>query len=266
MLDGFAATDRFQPYPLDSEPLPELAIAVLPTHQGRGFGSALLERILQRATGKVRGVALSCLADNLAARKLYQQFGFVVAPHSIPRNRNGVYSLTMTLMLDKGSIVIRQATQEDLDIVYNLIREKAAFDQSLGDSQTVVLVTLDSLRGTLFNENPYAHVLLATSDDRILGLALYHFRFSSFRGQPSLWLDDLFVRETYRNQGTGLAFMHELAAVAHTHGCSHLSWTAHARNTRGLVFYARIGAVVTEQREQQCYLTWEPKLQPPLET
>jgi ribosomal protein S18 acetylase RimI-like enzyme len=88
--DGFAATDRFQPYPLDSEPLPELAIAVLPTHQGRGFGSALLECILQRATGKVRGVALSCLADNLAARKLYQQFGFVVAPHSIPRNRNGV--------------------------------------------------------------------------------------------------------------------------------------------------------------------------------
>ncbi|MEO0376490.1 MAG: GNAT family N-acetyltransferase, partial [Cyanobacteria bacterium P01_A01_bin.17] len=51
-----------------------------------------------------------------------------------------------------------------------------------------------------------------------------------------------------------------LAQIAQEHNCTHLAWTADARNTRGLQFYDRIGATVTEQRGTRCFLRWSPSL------
>src|SRR5262249_55956336 len=54
---------------------PELAMAALPEHRGRGIGSALLERYLQEAKGKYRNVSLSVSPQN-PAKRLYERHGF----------------------------------------------------------------------------------------------------------------------------------------------------------------------------------------------
>jgi ribosomal protein S18 acetylase RimI-like enzyme len=58
------------------EETPELGIAVLPEHRGRGVGTGLLLRLLESARDVYRQVCLSVSADNPAAR-LYERVGFV---------------------------------------------------------------------------------------------------------------------------------------------------------------------------------------------
>ncbi|MGC1245765.1 MAG: GNAT family N-acetyltransferase [Spirulinaceae cyanobacterium] len=73
-----------------------------------------------------------------------------------------------------------------------------------------------------------------------------------------LWLDDLYVDEQMRNKGAGLVLMNHLAQVFRANNCSHLAWTADARNTRGLNFYSRLGAEVIKQEVNSCLLIWKP--------
>ena len=57
---------------------PELAIAVLPGHRGRGLGGRLLRELLDVAGGRFGAVSLSVRAENPASR-LYERTGFRVA-------------------------------------------------------------------------------------------------------------------------------------------------------------------------------------------
>jgi GNAT superfamily N-acetyltransferase len=91
-----------------------------------------------------------------------------------------------------------------------------------------------------------------------IGFALYGFRCSSFVGQPSIWLDDLYVNEDWRSQGAGAVLMDHLAQIAKENDCTHLAWNADARNIRGLDFYYRLGAEIMEQHGNRCFLRWVP--------
>lgn len=63
---GFACVD---------EETPELAVAVLPGHRGRGVGTALLKRLLAEASALFPAVCLSVSPEN-PARRLYERMGF----------------------------------------------------------------------------------------------------------------------------------------------------------------------------------------------
>ena len=56
---------------------PELSIAVLPAHRGRGIGTKLVTELLAAAAGENQAVSLSVLVDN-AALNLYRRIGFEV--------------------------------------------------------------------------------------------------------------------------------------------------------------------------------------------
>ncbi len=155
---------------------------------------------------------------------------------------------------------IRAAIATDIPLIADYIHKKSEFDRAIGAYQGVLGVTPAKLQQSLFGPTPFAHVLFAELDDYPVGFALYGFRYSSFAGQPSIWLDDLYIDESQRSQGTGAALMHHLAQIAQKNHCTHLAWTAHARNSRGLQFYNRIGATVTELWGERCFLSWEPEL------
>ncbi|WP_437571176.1 N-acetyltransferase family protein [Sorangium sp. So ce542] len=70
---------------------PELSIALLPQHRGRGLGTRLLTSLLEEARNRYPAISLSVSPDNPALR-LYRRLGFVEV------GRNGA-SLTMVLAL-----------------------------------------------------------------------------------------------------------------------------------------------------------------------
>jgi GNAT superfamily N-acetyltransferase len=90
-------------------------------------------------------------------------------------------------------------------------------------------------------------------------LVILNLRFPSLSSyQPSIWLDDLYVEKEQRSQGVGAILMNQLAQIAKENNCTHLAWNADAQNTRGLSFYHRLGAKITEQHGNRCFLRWVP--------
>jgi GNAT superfamily N-acetyltransferase len=151
---------------------------------------------------------------------------------------------------------VRSATVEDTPLILSFIQKKAEFDRHIGAFSGVLRVSNEKIRNTLFGVVPFAYVLFAEMGDREIGFALYGFRYSSFAGQPSIWLDDLYVDEEMRSQGVGAALMRRLAGIAGENNCTHLAWTADDRNRCGLSFYHRLGAEITEQKDHRCFWVW----------
>ncbi|WP_414578893.1 N-acetyltransferase family protein [Anabaena sp. CCY 9402-a] len=153
---------------------------------------------------------------------------------------------------------VRPATIDDISLIFAFIQKKSEFDRSVGAYSGVLQVTEDKIRKTIFAAVPFSYVLFAENSKQVVGFALYGFRYSSFVGQPSIWLDDLYVDEEMRSQGTGIALMNYLAQIAKENSCTHIAWTADTRNIRGLKFYDRLGAKIIEQTGDRCFFSWTP--------
>ncbi|OBC10910.1 hypothetical protein A5784_36010 [Mycobacterium sp. 852013-50091_SCH5140682] len=59
----------------DAQAMPEIAIAVSPSHRGAGVGSALLDELLRRASGRYAALSLNVHQRN-PARHLYERKRF----------------------------------------------------------------------------------------------------------------------------------------------------------------------------------------------
>lgn len=153
---------------------------------------------------------------------------------------------------------VRVANSNDVPLIFAFLKKKVEFDRSIGAFSGSLRSSEEKIHKTLFGVYPFSYVLFAEILDRAIGFALYGFRYSSFAGQPSLWLDDLYVDEAMRSQGAGAALMNHLAQIAQENHCTYLAWNADARNDRGLQFYQRLGATVIEQTGNRCLLNWMP--------
>jgi ribosomal protein S18 acetylase RimI-like enzyme len=64
-------------YGFVEEDIPELSIAVLPGHRGKGIGTTLMNQIINSSASIYRGISLSVALENPAV-DLYDRFGFQV--------------------------------------------------------------------------------------------------------------------------------------------------------------------------------------------
>lgn len=155
-----------------------------------------------------------------------------------------------------STLTIRKSAPPDVALILSFIHKKADFDRALGGFSGQLQATEAKIQRALFSEIPFAYVLLAELDAEPVGFALYGFHFSSFAGQPNLWLDDLYVEPAARNQGVGSALMARLAEIARANDCTHLGWNADARNAEGLRFYQQLGAEIITLPENRRFLRW----------
>ncbi|MCG8368311.1 MAG: GNAT family N-acetyltransferase [Pseudanabaenales cyanobacterium] len=71
--------------------------------------------------------------------------------------------------------------------------------------------------------------------------------YSTFLAKPGIWLDDLYLRASYRSKGIGQALIRHLCQIAKQNGCGRIDWTVATSNDRGVNFYERIGAKVRQE-------------------
>lgn len=135
--------------------------------------------------------------------------------------------------------MIRPATAADTSTIAALIRALADYERLAH----AVSLEEDQLREHLFGARPFAEVLLAEDAGAIAGFALFFHNFSTFRGQPGLYLEDLFVRPEYRGRGHGKALLVAVARLAMERGCGRIDWTVLDWNDPALRFYRALGAV-----------------------
>ena len=140
-------------------------------------------------------------------------------------------------MTDSGA-VLRVATVEDVPTLLGFIRALAAYER-LEDE---VLATDDDLRQSLFGTPARAEALLAEIDGKAVGFAVWFYNFSTFRGRPGLFLEDIFVEPAHRGAGIGRAIFCFLAERAIAQGCARMDWDVLNWNGTAIRFYRSLGA------------------------
>jgi GNAT superfamily N-acetyltransferase len=138
---------------------------------------------------------------------------------------------------------IRFASGEDAPLVLRFIRELAEYEQLLNE----VSATEESLRRTMFGDRPYAEALIAELDGEPAGFALFFHNYSTFLGQPGLYLEDIFVRPAFRGRGIGRTLMSRLAAITLQRHCGRLEWSVLNWNEPAIAFYRALGALPRDQ-------------------
>ncbi|MBK8352764.1 MAG: GNAT family N-acetyltransferase [Saprospirales bacterium] len=109
----------------------------------------------------------------------------------------------------KNNIVIRKAETADLVQVYGLIKELAIFENEPNEPTNPLKKFVEE--GTC--KNPRYHVIVADENGTIVGIALYYYGYSTWKGSM-IYLDDLVVKETHRKHGIGKRLMDELISIA----------------------------------------------------
>ncbi|MFM7972682.1 MAG: N-acetyltransferase family protein [Betaproteobacteria bacterium] len=135
---------------------------------------------------------------------------------------------------------IRNAQAADAPTVVALIHELAAFEQL----SHLVSVTPQSLAQHLFGPQPAAQCVVFEQGTEIVAFALFFHNFSTFLGQPGLYLEDLYVRPAYRGQGIGRSLLVHLAGLARDRGCGRFEWSVLDWNANAIAFYEKLGATV----------------------
>ena len=135
---------------------------------------------------------------------------------------------------------IRNAQAADAPTLVALINELAAFEQL----SHLVSVTPQSLAQNLFGPQPAAQCVVFEQGTEIVAFALFFHNFSTFLGQPGLYLEDLYVRPAYRGQGIGRSLLVHLAGLARDRGCGRFEWSVLDWNANAIAFYEKLGATV----------------------
>ncbi|MDP3712035.1 MAG: GNAT family N-acetyltransferase [Mycobacteriales bacterium] len=133
---------------------------------------------------------------------------------------------------------IRPATPADVEVVLQLVRELAAYERA----PDAVEATASMLQEALFGHSPVASCHLVELDGEVVGFALWYVTFSTWKGLPGLWLEDLFVRPEARGSGLGRALLQTLAGVAVERGYARFEWWVLDWNTPAQGFYESLGA------------------------
>lgn len=141
------------------------------------------------------------------------------------------------------TITIRPATREEVPLVLEFIRALAHYERL----EHEVSASEAQLREALFGDRPYAEVVFACSGAEPVGFALFFHNFSTFKGQPGIYLEDLFVRPEARGRGIGRRLLAYLARKAVERGCARLEWAVLDWNEPSIGFYRSLGAVPMDE-------------------
>ena len=136
---------------------------------------------------------------------------------------------------------IRKGRKEDMPAVLDLIRELATYEKE----PDAVVVTVADLERDGFQENPLFHTFVAEVEGQIVGMALYYYRYSTWKGR-TIHLEDLIVKEKMRGSGLGFDLYVEIIAQGKKDGVRRIEWAVLDWNTPAINFYKKSGAKVLD--------------------
>lgn len=138
-------------------------------------------------------------------------------------------------------MTIRKGTPEDMPAVLELIKELAAFEKE----PDAVILTADDLVRDGFGPDPLFHTFVAEQDNEIFGMALFYYRYSTWKGR-TIHLEDLIVKQSRRGTGAGSALYKQVIQFAKQEGVRRVEWVVLDWNTHAIQFYERSGAAILQ--------------------
>jgi GNAT superfamily N-acetyltransferase len=142
----------------------------------------------------------------------------------------------MARAMSTAGVAIRFATADDCALILDFIRELALYERA----PEAVVATEAQLKEHGFGPQTRFEALIAELDGAPVGMALFHPRFSTWTGTPTVYLEDLVVREAARGRGVGRRLLARLARIALERGWARIDFQVLDWNpARG--FYHKLG-------------------------
>ena len=106
-----------------------------------------------------------------------------------------------------------------------------------------------------FGERPAFEALIAEVDGHCAGVCVFFASFSTYRGEPGAYVQDLFVEPAMRGSGIGARLLQRLAAVTRERGGGYIRLSVDVRNAAAHAFYTRLG--VKKSRGEQIHAAYD---------
>jgi len=136
-------------------------------------------------------------------------------------------------------ITIRRALISDAKAILNLIQQLADFENEPNE----VEVTIEDIEKDGFGEKPLFQTFVAEVENKVVGLALYYYRYSTWKGK-TIHLEDLIVSEDMRKKNIGGLLYTAVINQAHQEKLRRVEWNVLDWNTPARDFYINSGAKI----------------------
>ncbi|WP_319580647.1 GNAT family N-acetyltransferase [uncultured Methanospirillum sp.] len=132
---------------------------------------------------------------------------------------------------------IEQVTKDTFPEFFSLLCELAGYEHLTPPDE--------SARTRLLNDllviPPMFEAYIGRHNDTPVGFATFFFSYSTFLARPTLFLEDIFVLESYRGNGYGRQLFDYCLNEAKIRGCGRMDWMVLTWNEPSIRFYETIG-------------------------
>ncbi len=132
---------------------------------------------------------------------------------------------------------IREGKKKDLPRALELVNELALYEKAPQEViNTVALMEEDG-----FGANPIFGFFVAETSKGIVGISIYYWRYSTWKGKR-LYLEDIVVTESERGNGYGKILFNRTMQHALDSNCSGMMWQVLDWNEPAINFYKKYNA------------------------
>ena len=146
------------------------------------------------------------------------------------------------------NVTIRLAEAEDADMIHAGL---LAMARAMGDEDKITSTAAD-IRKHGFGDHPAFEVLIAELDGTFAGLCLTFPSFSTWRGEPGIFVQDLYVDEAYRGRRIGQTLLRAVARRGKAKGAGYMRLSVDIENRKAEAFYERLG--ISHSRNEHIHM------------
>jgi GNAT superfamily N-acetyltransferase len=134
-------------------------------------------------------------------------------------------------------VSIRLANESDVNAIFDLIKDLAIFEKA----EFELINTPEQLFKDGFKDSPSFFCIIAEDNQSIVGMSFLYVRYSTWKGRV-LYLEDLIVKESFRNKGIGTQLMNATIEFAKSNNYKRIQWQVLNWNTDAIRFYKKFNA------------------------
>lgn len=140
---------------------------------------------------------------------------------------------------------IKQATKEDLSIVFSLVKglaEHVNLSHEMSANE-------EDFQKYLFESRSSVEVLIGYFSSKPVALIIFYPFFSTFVGKLAIHIEDFYIQPEFRGRGLGTEIFKHMAKLALSRNCGKIEWYAAEWNEKTLRFYEKMGAKKLDKRK-----------------
>lgn len=139
------------------------------------------------------------------------------------------------MTMEADVVVIRCAAADDAEVVH------AAIVKMAGGAADRIGSTPEDLRRHGLGPGRAFAGLIAEIGGEFAGMCLYFPSFSTWRGTPGVYVQDIFVESRFRGRNVGERLIRRVASLTRAEGGAYLRLAVDTDNASAQAFYERLG-------------------------